>query len=117
MREHNEAVNRLDFMPPRADHGGLRAGRGDRGHAARRHVLRLRKLHDGYDPGDRLAAMNHIQAHQARGEVVTGLLFVDPQADDLHGNLNTVEEPLNQLGREELCPGAAMLERINASLR
>ena len=40
--------------------------------------LRLRKLADGYDPGDRLAAMSHITAHQARGEVVTGLLFVDP---------------------------------------
>jgi 2-oxoglutarate ferredoxin oxidoreductase subunit beta len=118
VREHNDAVNRLDFMPKRApisadyrpgsvieitQHDGSR--------------LRLRKLHDGYDPGDRLAAMNHIQAHQARGEVVTGLLFIDPQADDLHGNLNTIAKPLNQLGRDELCPGAAMLERINASLR
>ena len=118
VREHNDAVNRLDFMPKRApieaeyrpgsvieitQHDGSR--------------LRLRKLHDGYDPGDRLAAMNHIQMHQARGEVVTGLLFIDPQADDLHGNLNTVERPLNQLGREELCPGSAALERINASLR
>jgi 2-oxoglutarate ferredoxin oxidoreductase subunit beta len=118
VREHNDAVNRLDFMPKRAplsadyrpgsvieitQHDGSR--------------LRLRKLHDGYDPGDRLAAMNHIQAHQARGEIVTGLLFIDPQAEDLHANLNTVDKPLNQLSRAELCPGAAMLDRINASLR
>ena len=40
-------------------------------------VLRLRKLAEGYDPGDRLAAMNHIAAHEARGEIVTGLLYVD----------------------------------------
>ena len=118
VREHNDAVNRLDFMPRRTpisadyrpgsvieitQHDGSR--------------LRLRKLHDGYDPGDRLAAMNHIQTHQARGEIVTGLLFIDPQADDMHANLNTVETPLNQLRQADLCPGAAMLERINASLR
>ena len=37
VREHNEAVNRLDFMPSRRGaHGELRAGRGDRGDAARR---------------------------------------------------------------------------------
>jgi 2-oxoglutarate ferredoxin oxidoreductase subunit beta len=118
VREHNDAVNRLDFMPKRApisaeyqpgevieiiQHDGSR--------------LRLRKLHDGYDPGDRLAAINHIQSHQMRGEIVTGLLYVDPQARDLHDHLNTVQQPLNQLAEAELCPGAAMLERINASLR
>jgi 2-oxoglutarate ferredoxin oxidoreductase subunit beta len=118
VREHNDAVNRLDFWPARApieaeyrpgevieiiQHDGSR--------------LRLRKLHDGYDPGDRLAAINHIQSHQMRGEIVTGLLYVDPQPRDLHAHLNTVERPLNQLGEAELCPGAAMLERINASLR
>lgn len=118
VREHNDAVNRLDFMPKRApisadyrpgevieiiQHDGSR--------------LRLRKLADGYDPGDRLAAINHIQSHQMRGEIVTGLLYVDPEAADLHAHLNTVERPLNRLGETDLCPGAAMLERINASLR
>jgi 2-oxoglutarate ferredoxin oxidoreductase subunit beta len=29
-------------------------------------VLRLRKLAEGYDPGDRLAAMNHIATYEAR---------------------------------------------------
>jgi len=79
-------------------------------------VLRLRKLAEGYDPGDRLAAMNHIAAYEARGEVLTGLLYVKPDADDLHGHLNTVERPLNGLGDAELCPGAAALAAINAEL-
>lgn len=118
VRAHNEAVNRLDFMPRRAaisadyepgevieitQHDGS--------------LLRLRKLADGYDPGDRIAAINSIQAHHVRGEIVTGLLYVDPAADDLHGHLATVDVPLNQLAEAELCPGAAMLDRINASLR
>jgi 2-oxoglutarate ferredoxin oxidoreductase subunit beta len=49
--------------------------------------------------------------------VVTGLLYVDPEPDDLHAHLNTVDTPFNQLGERELCPGAAALEKFNASLR
>ena len=48
---------------------------------------------------------------------MTGLLYVEPDAADLHGHLNTVETPLNALGEKELCPGSAALEKINASLR
>jgi 2-oxoglutarate ferredoxin oxidoreductase subunit beta len=48
---------------------------------------------------------------------VTGLLYVDPEPEDLHDYLDTTTTPLNQLAEDELCPGAAALERINASLR
>jgi 2-oxoglutarate ferredoxin oxidoreductase subunit beta len=61
--------------------------------------------------------MNYLQAHQAKGEVVTGLLYVDPQARDLHAHLDTVDAPFNTLGERELCPGAAVLEKINEGLR
>ncbi len=46
-----------------------------------------------------------------------GLLYLDPDAGDLHAALNTVETPLNQLGARELIPGAAALEKFNATLR
>jgi 2-oxoglutarate ferredoxin oxidoreductase subunit beta len=118
VREHNDAVNRLDLIPKRAeivveyDEGDLLEVEQHDGS-----VLRLRKLDTGYDPRDRIAAMNIVQQRQASGEVVTGLLYLDPDADDLHGHLGTVETPLNALGPTELCPGAATLERINARLR
>ena len=80
-------------------------------------VLRLRKLDAGYDPRDRLAAMNLIAQRHAKGEIATGLLYVDPEAGDLHGHLNTVAAPLNKLGVAELSPGAGVLAKINASLR
>ena len=44
-------------------------------------------------------------------------LKLRPGAEDLHAHLNTAEVAFNRLGERELCPGAAMLERINASLR
>ena len=103
---------------PGGDHRRLRGGR--RSIDVPQHdgsVVRLRKLAADYDPTDRIKVMNYLQERAAAGEVVTGLLYVDPEADDLHEHLNTVETPLNQLSERELCPGAAALEKINASLR
>jgi 2-oxoglutarate ferredoxin oxidoreductase subunit beta len=118
VREHNEAVNRLDFMTPREEitvdyapgtveiveqHDGSK--------------LALRKLAADYDPHDRLAAMAYLQERAAEGEIVTGLLYVEPESEDLHAHLETVEVPLNELGEAELCPGSTALAKINAGLR
>jgi 2-oxoglutarate ferredoxin oxidoreductase subunit beta len=118
VREHNEAVSRIDFIPGReeitADYGPGEVV------DVRQHdgtLLRLRSLHAGYDPTDRTQAMAYMQDHQARGEVLTGLLYVDPLATDLHTALNTSDQPLNALGEADLCPGPAALEKLNASLR
>ena len=77
----------------------------------------LRKLHESFDPADRIAAMTYVQQRYAIGEIVTGLLYVNHAPRDLHGALNTVARPLNELGEKELCPGAAALEKVNDSLR
>ena len=61
--------------------------------------------------------MNYIAKHQAEGEVVTGLLYVDNDARDLHEHLNTIEAPLNTLTAQHLSPGKAALDKINQRLR
>ncbi len=118
VREHNEAVSRIDFIDlapeisAEPDAGGyidLPQADGS--------MMRLRKLNADYDPIDRLGAMHQLQTLQARGEVVTGLIYVDPQAQDLHAALETVQRPLNTLGVADLCPGKSVLDKINASLR
>jgi 2-oxoglutarate ferredoxin oxidoreductase subunit beta len=115
VRAHNEAVNRLDFMPRRdAIVASYSPGEVIEVTQHDGSVLRLRKLAAGYDAGDRLAAMHHIATHEARGEILTGLLYVNGDADDLHGNLKTVQQPLNRLGVAELCPGSAALVALNA---
>jgi 2-oxoglutarate ferredoxin oxidoreductase subunit beta len=80
-------------------------------------VLRLRKLAEDYDVNDRIAAMNFLHLRHAEGEIVTGLLYVDPEPQDLHAHLNTVDAPLNTLGEKELCPGSEALAKFNAALR
>src|SRR5471030_2095211 len=116
VREHNEAVNRIDFIPYKSEitvdypegevveveqHDGT--------------FLRLRKIHPEYDPTDKNGAMSYILEHQARGEVVTGLLYAKADSVDLHEHLNTAEVAFNKYSVKELCPGSAMLERLNAS--
>ena len=118
VREHNEAVSRIDFITTRDEittqyepgamvdveqHDGK--------------ILRLRKLMADYDPTDRLTAMHQVATHQARGEVLTGLLYVDPDAVDLHAAQNTTAVALNALGADLLCPGSSALEKLNASMR
>ena len=118
VREHNDAVNQLDVMLPRSEIAvDYAPGETISVEQHDGSVLRLRKLEAEYDPRDRIASMNFIQQHHARGEVVTGLLYVDPDAGDLHQHLNTVDAPLNTLNAAELSPGAAILDKINASLR
>ena len=118
VRQHNDAVSRIDFITPGQEitaeyaPGELVEVTNHDGS-----VLRLRKLHADHDPTDRYAAMNYMHQHAAHGEVVTGLLYLDPLATDLHTSLNTCAAPLNTLREAQLCPGSAALAKINASLR
>ena len=80
-------------------------------------TLRLRKLDEDYDPHDRVQALTHVQRAAEEGEVVTGLLYVDPDASDCHEILGTPEVPLNALAEDALCPGSEALAAVNASLR
>jgi 2-oxoglutarate ferredoxin oxidoreductase subunit beta len=118
VREHNDAVNRLDFILPR-DQINATYAPGELRRIVQHDgsVLHLRKLDNDYDPSDRVGAMNYLQERHVLGEIVTGLLYVDSSAEDLHRHLNTVEKPLNQLGDAYLCPGSKALDALNASLR
>lgn len=80
-------------------------------------TLRLYKVDDSYDPHDRVGALNYVQRRAQEGEVVTGLLYVDPEASDCHEILDTVNAPLNSLSEADLCPGNDALQSINASFR
>jgi 2-oxoglutarate ferredoxin oxidoreductase subunit beta len=118
VREHNEAVNRLDFItgrePITVDYAPGTVQTVEQHDGT---TLVLRKLNSDYDVHDRLAAMNFLQQRAARGQVVTGVLYIADEPQDLHAHLNTCDAPLNTLGEKELCPGSAALDKINAGLR
>ena len=118
VREHNESVNKIDFIVGRdeitVDYAPGTVQEVEQHDGS---VIRLHKLDPAYDPTDRVSAMDYLQQHHARGEVVTGLLYLDPNPHDLHAFLGTVDVPLNQLSAKELCPGSKALDAINDEYR
>jgi len=65
------------------------------------HIL-LRKLEEDYDATDTMDAMRVIREGRTRGELVTGLLYVNPSASDLCARERMAEKPLVQMGEDEL---------------
>ena len=118
VRDKSEAVTAADYVPARTEIvADYDPGQTEDITLHDGSVLRLKKLAKDYNAHDRLAAINYVLEHQARGEIVTGLLYIDPDAEDFHAMLKTVKQPLNTLSERELCPGSEALERINQSLR
>lgn len=118
VRAHNAALNELDVIvgrtPIETDYA---AGHCQDVELHDGSIVRLRKLAEDYDIHDRDAALAHLGTAQEQGEIVTGLIFVDSASSDLHAQLKTSDEPLNQFEARDLCPGSAVLATINQSLR
>src|SRR5512144_823289 len=85
-RENNVEIVQADFVPPAAaitaeyDAGTVRSVTMHDGS-----WVRLRKVAEDYDPTDRDRAYGYIRDAQSKGEVVTGLLYIDESTDDMHG--------------------------------
>jgi 2-oxoglutarate ferredoxin oxidoreductase subunit beta len=75
-------------------------------------TVRLRSTTPDYSPTDREKAYRHVRSCQKRGEVATGLLFIDEAGRCMHDLNRTVETPLAELPFEALCPGKAALEAL-----
>jgi 2-oxoglutarate ferredoxin oxidoreductase subunit beta len=118
VREHNEAVNFLDVITGReeivADYapGSVTDVTQHDGS-----IVRLRKAAEDYDPSDKARVMSYLEERRREGEIVTGLIYYNPDAGDLHERLNTIDRPLNMLDTADLVPGKAALDKLNASLR
>ncbi|HWW33175.1 MAG TPA: hypothetical protein VNY70_07405, partial [Steroidobacteraceae bacterium] len=118
-REHYEPAVHADFVPlereisvqyrlgeavPVVMHDGSR--------------IVLRKLGTAYDPTNRVSAAQQIQERMKAGEYLTGLLFLDEQAQhEFHQVNSTPAAPLNSIPYEALSPGSKGLEKILARYR
>jgi 2-oxoglutarate ferredoxin oxidoreductase subunit beta len=80
-------------------------------------VVQFRSLPEGYDPTNRQKVEQYIQDRQSRGEIVTGLLYVDESAKDVHQHNHTPSAALSKVGYERLCPGADELSSMQESFR
>jgi 2-oxoglutarate/2-oxoacid ferredoxin oxidoreductase subunit beta len=118
VREHNIALNALDFVSDRAPiEADYAVGESEMVAMHDGSTIRFHKLAADHDWRDKSAALATLEKHRAEGEIVTGLIYMNDDAVDLHARLGTARRPLNGLGDAELCPGSKALEAINASLR
>jgi 2-oxoglutarate ferredoxin oxidoreductase subunit beta len=112
-REHMHEVIETDFVPLRMEiktdyaEGTVRAVTMHDGT-----VVKLRKVDDKYDASDRRAVLDYLGDVRARGEIATGLLYLEEGGEDMHGFENTVDTPLANIPYETLCPGSAALKAL-----
>jgi 2-oxoglutarate/2-oxoacid ferredoxin oxidoreductase subunit beta len=118
VKEHVEPIHELSFVPSFEDIAvDYDAGTTQDVTLHDGSHLRLKKLEAEYDPSDRIRAMSRLMESERSGEVLTGVLFLDPKAPDLITRLGVVAEPLATLPPERVRPPRAVLDAINASLR
>ncbi|BDG05346.1 2-oxoacid:ferredoxin oxidoreductase subunit beta [Anaeromyxobacter oryzae] len=118
VKEHDAPLQELSFIPAFEDisveydpGATLDVTMHDGSH------LRLRKLEEGYDPHDRVKAVGRLMEADARNEVLTGVLFVDPGASSFVDLLDLADEPLATLPEERTRPPRAVLDEVMESLR
>ena len=118
VREHTEATGTVDFVPMREEiTAHYQPGTSTEVTMHDGSVLHLHKLAEDLDPFNRKSSMTKLEEFKEEGKILTGLIYMDRTAPELHEVLDTVHKPLNTLTESDLCPGSKVLENINASLR
>ena len=118
VREHLDATSTVDFVPLQEEiTTKYEEGKTQDVTMHDGSVIHLQKLNQEWDPKNRQSALNAVADAKAKGDILTGLLYVDVESQDLHETLQTVPKSLNALTEVDLCPGSAVLENINESLR
>ena len=118
MQEHEDAISEVGFVPHFEDisieydpGSTYDVTMHDGSH------LRLRKLHDDYNPTDRVTAVKALMEAHERGEVLTGVFYVDTAKPNFTQLLNLVDEPLATLPEERTRPSRQVLQEIMAKLQ
>jgi 2-oxoglutarate/2-oxoacid ferredoxin oxidoreductase subunit beta len=117
MKEHDQPLQELSFIPAYEDIAveydpgtTIDVTMHDGSH------LRLRKLEEGYDPRDRVRAVTRLLEAGRQGEVLTGVLYVDPSAPSYTDLLNLADAPLATLPEDRVRPSRAVLDEVMAGL-
>jgi 2-oxoglutarate/2-oxoacid ferredoxin oxidoreductase subunit beta len=117
-RKHIVRATEADYVPPADEIVATIAPQGVT--SVKLHdgsVLRLKSVPKDYDPTDRRSVTAYLSEQEGRGEIVTGVLFVDETVPNLHEANNSSSTPMTQLPFAKLCPGSAELERFAEEYR
>jgi 2-oxoglutarate ferredoxin oxidoreductase subunit beta len=118
MKEHEAVLHELDYVPffeeisveiPEGTSMDVRMHDGS--------TLRIRKLERDYDPTNRRAALEALEEAETKGEVLTGVLYVNTAKPTFVDLLNLEEAPLATLPESKTRPSKAVLDTVMEELR
>jgi 2-oxoglutarate ferredoxin oxidoreductase subunit beta len=118
MKDHEEVLHELDFVPaydeitveiPEGEVRDVELHDGSH--------LRIRKLNRNYNPTQKLAALAAIEDAEKKGEVLTGVLYVNTEKPNFLEMLHLAEEPLATLPEAKVRPTKQALDEIMEELR
>jgi 2-oxoglutarate ferredoxin oxidoreductase subunit beta len=118
MQEHDEPINELGFVPVFEDievdydHGTTLDVKMHDGSS-----LRLRKIREDYDPTNKIAAVKTLMEAHEKGDVLTGVFYVDTQKPTFVDLLNLVDQPLSSLQESVIRPSKEVLDKVMTSLQ
>ena len=121
VRDHRHDLNAVDFVPffdeihveDEIEPGELREVTLHDGS-----TLLLKKIEEGYDPSDMMAAVKTLHEHAQRGQVLTGVFYVNTKKSDFIELLNLADAPLWQVsesngGRPQESALAEIMEELS----
>lgn len=118
VREHMEATGTVDFVPMKEEiTTSYQPGTSQEVTMHDGSVIHMKKADEDLDIHDRRSALKLIGDYKAKDQILTGLLYMDPDSQELHKTVGTSDRPLRSLTEDDLCPGSKALKTINESLR
>jgi len=116
-REHEVALHELSYVPPAEDIlVDYQEGQTIEVEMHDGSQIILRKLENDYDPTDRAGILCMLEEANRLGELITGLVYIDPSHKSLFDLYNLVDEPLNRLTEERLRPPKETIAELNAMM-
>ena len=112
---HEAPLHEVEFVPPRDEitiedfeRGSVREVTMHDGS-----VVLFKKLERDYDPTNRTDAIRMLEEAIRRNWLITGLIYVDPNAPNLFDMYKLGNTPLNRLPADRLRPDKKSLQNIN----
>jgi 2-oxoglutarate/2-oxoacid ferredoxin oxidoreductase subunit beta len=118
IKEHDEILNELDFVPfyddisVEIDEGEVKEVELHDGSK-----LRIKKLGRDYDPSNQFDALKAMDEAEKKGEVLTGVFYVDTKKPNFMEMLNMEDAPLATLPESKIRPPKDVLDQVMEELR
>jgi len=118
MKEHDEILNELDFVPFYDDISvEIAEGEVQEVELHDGSKLRIKKLGRDYNPSDKFDALKAMEEAAKKGEVLTGVFYVDTHKPNFMEMLNLEDAPLATLSESKVRPPKEVLDQVMEELR